>query len=57
MITLRLTDGEYRGLIEFLTHREHDIINDLEDLGLLLPLLQGKKTRVLWTTIDGETPQ
>jgi hypothetical protein len=51
MITVELKDEEYNGLVEFLKNREGDIQDDHEDLGLLLPLLNAYKTRVLWTAI------
>ena len=52
MITLKLTQKEYADLIQFLKQREKDIDDGEEDLGLLKPLLDAYRTRVLWTDWD-----
>ena len=52
MITLKLTQKEYENLILFLKQRQFDIDDGEEDLGLLKPLLDAYRTRMLRTDVD-----
>ena len=50
-VIVELTEDEYGGLLQFLNQRAADIEDGVEDLGLLLPLLIGYRSRVLWTEV------